>query len=62
MRYAAIIIKHTPTDPSEQKQIEALFRGDPSPVDFKVVHWGDIERYDTFSSYLEIVPFIINNN
>lgn len=60
-RYAVIIIKRVPDTTLRIKQFQTLFSGQLHQSKWDIIYWGNIDRYNDVLSYLEIVPFMIEN-
>ena len=59
-RYAVVILKHLPENKIISEQLEALFPGSLHQSKWKIVYWGDLEKYEKHQHNLEIIPFIID--
>lgn len=58
-RYAIIIIKHMPPDEIWRKRFSSLFPGQLYQAKWKIIHWGELEKYLLIKDFIEIVPFMI---
>lgn len=59
-RYAVIILKHLPENKIRTEQLETLFSGNLHQAKWKIIYWGDWEKYEKHQHFFEIVPFIID--
>ena len=60
-RYAVIIIKHIPKYPLHKAHMEALFPDSIYPAKWAIKHWSELSQYTPILSYLEIIPFMIDD-
>lgn len=59
-RYAVIVLKHKEREETKKAQLDALFVGQVHPATWDIVYWGDLWKYEDYSSELEIIPIIID--
>lgn len=58
-RFAIIIFKHVPEGVAMTSQCDALFSGKLHQAKWDIVYWGDLGRYKSVRSYLEVIPIMI---
>lgn len=59
-RFAVLILKHLPENRIGEEQLEALFPGNLHQAKWKIIYWGDLDKYEKHLHNLEVIPFIID--